>query len=197
MCNPIILDGKKRAAKIRSHLKQKVAQLKSKPGLSVVLVGQDPASQIYVSYKEKACQELGINSVLHHLPEDTSEKKLLGLIKELNQDPYVHGILVQLPLPRHINADKITLAIDYHKDVDGFHPINIGNLFLGKPCLFKPCTPSGIMTLLDPYTEILSGKEAVVVGRSNIVGKPMAALLLRQNCTVTICHSRTQNLIQK
>ena len=163
------------------------------PGLAVILVGEDPASQVYVGRKAKACAEVGFLSREYKLSVDTSESKLLNIISELNADQAIHGILVQLPLPQHIHTDKIIAAIDPQKDVDGFHPYNVGGLVSGNP-LFVPCTPSGIMELISRTRIELSGKEAVVVGRSNIVGKPMALLLLAQHATVTICHSRTKDL---
>lgn len=158
-----------------------------------MLVGEDPASQIYVGRKAKACAEAGFLSREFKLPADTPETKLLSLINDLNKDELIHGILVQLPLPRHIATDKVIAAIDPHKDVDGFHPFNVGGLVSGSP-LFIPCTPRGIMELISRTGIELSGKDAVVVGRSNIVGKPMALLLLAQNATVTICHSKTKDL---
>jgi methylenetetrahydrofolate dehydrogenase (NADP+)/methenyltetrahydrofolate cyclohydrolase len=156
-------------------------------------VGEDPASQVYVGRKAKACAEVGFLSREYKLPADTSEAKLLNLIKDLNHDQLIHGILVQLPLPKHIVTDRIIAAIDPHKDVDGFHPYNVGGLVTGSP-LFVPCTPRGIMELIARTGIELSGKDAVVVGRSNIVGKPMALLLLAQNATVTMCHSKTKDL---
>ena len=193
----IIIDGSKIAQDIRSEVREETSVLKEKtgivPGLAVVLVGEDPASQIYVGRKAKACAEVGFLSREFRLPADTSEAKLLGLINDLNHDRLIHGILVQLPLPKHIATDKIIAAIDPHKDVDGFHPVNVGGLVTGSP-LFVPCTPRGIMELIDRTGIVLAGKDAVVVGRSNIVGKPMALLLLAQNATVTMCHSKTKDL---
>lgn len=193
----IIIDGSKIAQDIRSEVREETSVLKEKtgivPGLAVVLVGEDPASQIYVGRKTKACAEVGFLSREYRLPADTSEAKLLGLINDLNHDRLIHGILVQLPLPKHIATDKIIAAIDPHKDVDGFHPVNVGGLVTGSP-LFVPCTPRGIMELIDRTGIVLAGKDAVVVGRSNIVGKPMALLLLAQNATVTMCHSKTKDL---
>ncbi|NMC92442.1 MAG: bifunctional methylenetetrahydrofolate dehydrogenase/methenyltetrahydrofolate cyclohydrolase FolD, partial [Smithella sp.] len=163
------------------------------PGLAVVLAGDDPASKGYVGRKAKACAEAGFLSREYKLPADVGEAELLALIRDLNNDPQIHGILVQLPLPKHIAADKIIAAIDPNKDVDGFHPANVGRLVTGSP-LFVPCTPRGIMELIARTGISLSGKDAVVIGRSNIVGKPMALLLLAQNATVTMCHSKTRDL---
>lgn len=191
-----IIDGKALAAKIRAQLTGQVAELKASgitPGLAVVLVGEDPASKVYVSMKEKACADIGIFSAEHKLPAETSEAELLALIDRLNRDPRIHGILVQLPLPKQINAEKVLESISPHKDVDGFHPYNVGRLMIGKPT-FQPCTPYGVMVMLREYGIDLTGKEVVVVGRSNIVGKPVAMMCLQQNATVTICHSRTKDL---
>ena len=193
----VIIDGNKIAQEIRHEVREQALALKEKtgivPGLAVILVGEDPASQVYVGRKAKACAEVGFLSREYKLSVDTSESKLLNIISELNADQAIHGILVQLPLPQHIHTDKIIAAIDPQKDVDGFHPYNVGGLVSGNP-LFVPCTPSGIMELISRTRIELSGKEAVVVGRSNIVGKPMALLLLAQHATVTICHSRTKDL---
>ncbi len=191
-----ILDGKKLATDVRANIAQEIEQLKTKgiiPGLAVVLVGEDPASQVYVRNKEQACQTVGINSFMYRLPADTNQDTLLELIQELNTNPAVHGILVQLPLPRQIDPDIVLQAIDPAKDVDGFHPFNVGRLMAGLKT-FVPCTPRGIMHLLAAYNIPLAGKHAVVVGRSNIVGKPMAHLLLARDATVTICHSKTTRL---
>jgi methylenetetrahydrofolate dehydrogenase (NADP+)/methenyltetrahydrofolate cyclohydrolase len=192
-----IIDGNKIAQDIRNEVRQNAISLKEHkeivPGLAVVLVGEDPASQIYVGKKAKACTEVGFLSREYKLPADTSESRLLEIIAELNKDQLIHGILVQLPLPKNISTDKIIAAIDPHKDVDGFHPYNVGGLVTGSP-LFIPCTPQGIMELIARTGIDLKGKEAVVVGRSNIVGKPIALLLLAQHATVTICHSRTKDL---
>jgi len=192
-----IIDGNKIAQDIRNEVRHKVVDLKEHsgitPGLAVVLVGEDPASQVYVGRKAKACAEVGFLSREYKLPVETEEKKLLRIIKKLNKDDLVHGILVQLPLPKHIATEKIIAAIDPQKDVDGFHPYNVGALVTGTP-LFVPCTPRGIMELISRTGIDLTGKEAVVVGRSNIVGKPTAFLLLAQNATVTMCHSRTKDL---
>lgn len=193
----IIIDGNKIAQEIRDSIRTEAAILKENkgiiPGLAVIMVGEDPASKVYVARKAKACMEVGFLSRQHKLPADTTEASLLQLINELNADSLIHGILVQLPLPKHITTDKIIAAIDPRKDVDGFHPYNIGSLLTGSP-LFVPCTPRGIMELISRTGISLSGKEAVVVGRSNIVGKPMALLLLAQHATVTICHSKTKDL---
>jgi methylenetetrahydrofolate dehydrogenase (NADP+)/methenyltetrahydrofolate cyclohydrolase len=193
----VIIDGNKIAQEIRHEVRKQALALKEKtgivPGLAVVLVGEDNASKVYVARKARACAEAGFLSREFKLPADTSEAKLLSIINELNADKLIHGILVQLPLPKHIHTDKIIAAIDYQKDVDGFHPYNVGGLVSGNP-LFVPCTPRGIMELISRSGIELSGKEAVVVGRSNIVGKPMALLLLTQHATVTICHSRTKDL---
>ena len=193
----VIIDGNKIAQEIRHEVRKQALALKEKtgivPGLAVILVGEDPASQVYVGRKAKACAEVGFLSREYKLSADTSEAKLLNIISELNGDQTIHGILVQLPLPQHIHTDKIIAAIDPQKDVDGFHPYNMGELVAGNP-FYVPCTPRGIMELIR-YTGIeLTGKEAVVVGRSNIVGKPIALLLLAQHATVTICHSRTKDL---
>jgi len=193
----VIIDGNQTAREILEEIRRKTAAMKDRegrvPGLAVVLVGEDPASKVYVGRKAKACADVGFLSREFKLPADTPEERLLGIIRELNDDPLIHGILVQLPLPQHISTEKIIAAIDPHKDVDGFHPYNVGGLLSGTP-LFVPCTPRGIMELISRAGIDLKGKEAVVVGRSNIVGKPMALLLLAQHATVTICHSRTKDL---
>jgi len=192
-----IIDGNKIAQDIRNEVRQGVLELKASrgivPGLAVILVGDDPASQVYVGRKAKACAEVGFLSREYKLPADTEEKKLLKIIKKLSKDDQIHGILVQLPLPGHISTENIIAAIDPDKDVDGFHPYNVGGLMTGTP-LFVPCTPRGIMELIARSGIDLKGKEAVVVGRSNIVGKPTAMLLLAQHATVTMCHSRTGDL---
>lgn len=193
-----ILSGTELAKKIRLQLKEDVNELKSRgisPGLAVVLVGEDPASQVYVGRKKKACEELGIESYQYLLKTETSEDELMKLILELNADPKVSGILVQLPLPKHIDEEKIIHAISQDKDVDAFHPANVGRIMTGNP-KFLPCTPAGIMELIKESGMQIEGKECVVVGRSNIVGKPMAMLLLAANGTVTICHSKTRDLQQ-
>jgi len=191
-----IIDGKKVAADIKEGLKKDIEKLNSKgikPGLAVVLVGQDAASKKYVSSKEKTCEALGIESLGHKLPADTTQEALLRLIDDLNKDPKVHGILVQLPLPKGLNEKEIMDRISPKKDVDGFGPDALGRLVLDEPG-FLPCTPHGAMKMLEAYGIDPSGKHAVVVGRSIIVGKPLAMLLLRKNATVTICHSKTPNL---
>ncbi len=196
-----IIDGKQVAADIRQELQQEVAALGAKcglqPGLAVVLVGADPASQSYVTAKEKACAEIGVYSSDNRLPAETSEEQLLALIEQLNNDPKIHGILVQLPLPGHISESKIINAISPEKDVDGFHPVNVGKMVLGEDT-YLPCTPHGVLQLLKRCEVNLSGAEVVVVGRSNIVGKPLASLLAQKsdygNATVTICHTRTRDL---
>lgn len=192
----IIMDGKAVSALVRREVKERAALLASKgvkPGLAVVLVGDDPASQVYVRQKEKACNEVGFASFMRYLPASTDERELLDLIDGLNSDPAVHGILVQLPLPKHIDKDRVAEAIGPEKDVDGFHPINVGRLTLGIETM-EPCTPKGIVYLLEHYGIDIEGKRAVVVGRSNIVGKPVSLLLLSRNATVTVCHSRTKDL---
>lgn len=193
-----IIDGKQIAQDVRNEVKQKVSQLTQNgivPCLAVILVGENPASVSYVTGKQKALAEVGMKDKSMHLPESTTQEELLKIIKELNEDSTVHGILVQLPLPKHINEEKILLAINPEKDVDGFHPVNVGNLVIGKKA-FLPCTPHGIIVLLQKMNIETSGKHAVVIGRSNIVGKPVAILLTRKetNCTVTICHTGTKNL---
>jgi len=192
-----LIDGKAIAASVRAQVKEKVAELAARtgvrPGLTVVLVGEDPASRIYVRNKGKAAEEAGIVSHQIDLPASTPEKELLDLVARLNEDDTVHGILVQLPLPEHIDESKVIEAIAPEKDVDGFHPMNAGRLFTGGVS-FLPCTPYGILTMLDHEKVELKGKHAVVVGRSNIVGKPAAMLLLSRHATVTICHSRTVDL---
>jgi len=194
-----IIDGKSIAAKIRESIKTEVEQLKVKhnlvPGLSVILVGDDPASQVYVRNKERACKEVGMNSNVLRLSADTTEQELLDIIEKLNHDDTVHGILVQLPLPKHINEDKIINAISPEKDVDGFHPFNCGMLLTGHADM-EPCTPKGIIKLIEETGQSIAGKNAVVIGRSNIVGKPIAIMLLQRHATVTIAHSRTQNLAE-
>jgi len=193
-----ILDGKKLSAEIRASIKEETALLREKgivPGLAVVLVGDDPASRVYVGQKEKGCLEAGFASFLHRLPAATTQEELLGLIDRLNGDASVHGILVQLPLPPQIDPDTVLAAIRPEKDVDGFHPVNIGRLVAGLPSC-EPCTPKGILRLLKSTGIPLAGKEAVVIGRSNIVGKPVALMLLAESATVTVCHSRTRDLAE-
>jgi len=196
-----ILSGKDIAKEIRKELKEEIAELKDKhdvvPGLAVALVGEDPASQVYVGAKVKTCEKLGVNSIEERLPADTSEADLLALIDEWNEDPKVHGILVQLPLPKHIDEQKVLLAIRPDKDVDGFHPMNVGKMLIGEPD-FLPCTPHGCQQILMRSGIETEGKHVVVVGRSNIVGKPVAAILVQKakgaNATVTICHTRTKDM---
>jgi methylenetetrahydrofolate dehydrogenase (NADP+)/methenyltetrahydrofolate cyclohydrolase len=189
-----LIDGKAVAAKVRAELKDEVVRLQQQrgvtPGLAVVRVGEDPASKVYVSGKQKAAKEIGFNAWEHHLDAGVSQKEVLALVKQLNEDPAVHGLLVQLPLPKHLDSDEILRAIDPRKDVDGFHPVNAGNLFLARPGV-KPCTPWGVMRLLQEIGFDPSGKKAVVVGRSNIVGRPMAMLLVGASATVTVCHSKS------
>ena len=191
-----IIDGKAIAAKIRGEIAADAASLKARgvtPGLAVVLVGENPASQVYVRSKAKQTVEAGMRSVEHKLPDTTSEQELLALVQALNNDPGVDGILVQLPLPSHINADRVIEAIDPDKDVDGFHPMNAGRLMTGTGGLV-PCTPLGSLKLIKSVRSDLAGLNAVVIGRSNIVGKPMAQLLISESCTVTVAHSRTRDL---
>lgn len=191
-----IIDGKKISAEIKDELKEKVAALKAEGKeitLAVIQVGNDPASTVYVGNKKKSCAYIGIRSLAYELPEDTTEEELLSLVEQLNESRDVHGILVQLPLPKQINEDKIIKAIAPAKDVDGFHPQSVGALSIGQPG-FVSCTPAGIIQLLKRSGIEIDGKECVIVGRSNIVGKPMALLLLRENGTVTVCHSHTKNL---
>ncbi len=194
-----IIDGKMTSRKLRAAISAETALLKEQtgvtPGLAVILVGEDPASQIYVRNKKKACEEVGFLSREYRLPESTSQEELLSLIDTLNADPEIHGILVQLPVPRHIDDKKVIARIDPKKDVDAFSWENVGRIMTGE-FDFVPCTPAGIMELLAEYGIDPSGKRAVVIGRSNIVGKPMAMLLLHKNATVTICHSKTQNLAE-
>ena len=192
-----IIDGKKISTLIKDKIISEVQTLKNKtgkiPGLAVVLVGNDPASSVYVRNKNKTCKNVGFHSFENILPENTTEDKLLDLIHKLNNDSKVNGILVQLPLPNQINSHKVLETINPNKDVDGFHLENVGRLVTGN-AIFKPCTPAGIIELLDQYNVKIEGKNAVVLGRSNIVGKPVALLLLERNATVTICHSRTKDL---
>ena len=191
-----IIDGKAISLAVKDEIKAKTAELQAKgitATLAVILVGEDPASQVYVKNKKKACEYCGIRSLSYELPADTSEEKLLELIGELNDREDVNGILVQLPLPKGMNEDKVLDAISPDKDVDGFHPVNVGKLSIGKKG-FVSCTPAGVIQLLKRSGIEISGKECVVVGRSNIVGKPMSMLLLKENGTVTVCHSRTRDL---
>lgn len=192
-----LIDGKAIAAEIRREIALETEEFKKAngyaPGLAVVIVGEDPASRVYVRNKHRACEEVGFYSEGYELPADTDEATLLALIERLNGDPRIHGILVQLPLPKHLDEEKILLAIDPRKDVDAFHPYNVGRIMIGNYD-FLPCTPAGVMQLLQRSGIEIAGKECVVVGRSNIVGKPQAMLLLEANGTVTVCHSRTKNL---
>ena len=191
-----IISGKETAAKIRERLRAQIDQLREKgyqPGLAVVIVGDDPASQVYVRNKEKACKEVGIAAQTFALPKETTQQELMALIDTLNARSDVHGILVQLPLPRHLDEHQVINAILPEKDVDAFHPVNVGKIMIGD-FDYVPCTPAGVMALLEEAQIDVSGKRAVVIGRSNIVGKPQAMLLLHKNATVTICHSKTQHL---
>jgi len=192
-----IIDGKAISAAIRAEIAAEVADMKKEkgivPGLAVIIVGEDPASQVYVRNKKKDCDETGINSIVHALPENTTEEELLDLVYKLNNDDSVHGIIVQLPLPKHLNSDLIINNIDVKKDVDAFHPYNVGKIMIGDYQLL-PCTPAGVMALLERSNIDVSGKNCVVVGRSNIVGKPQAMMLMHKNGTVTVCHSKTKDL---
>jgi methylenetetrahydrofolate dehydrogenase (NADP+)/methenyltetrahydrofolate cyclohydrolase len=196
-----LIKGAEVAKQIREELKAEIAELKAKhnvvPGLVTVLVGADPASQVYVGAKEKTCKELGMYSERHDLPADTTQETLLALIDKLNKDPKINGILCQLPLPKHLNEEEVLYAIDPKKDVDGFHPVNVGKLMIGEPD-YLPCTPAGIQQLLIRMGAQIEGAEVVVVGRSNIVGKPIANMLLQKgpgaNATVTVCHTRTRDM---
>lgn len=191
-----VLSGTELAGKVKAKLKEEVEALRLKgvnTGLAVIIVGDDPASRVYVNHKKNDCAEIGIKSFEYALPEATSEEELLGLIETLNNDASVNGILVQLPIPKHINEDRIISAINPIKDADCFHPENVGKLMIGKP-VFMPCTPAGVVELLEANDIPIEGKNCVVVGRSNIVGKPQAILLLAKNATVTICHSKTANI---
>ena len=194
MCR--MIDGKKISEEIKKELRERVSEMKEQGQercLAVIQVGDDPASAVYVRNKKKACEYIGIRSLSYELPGETTEEELLDTIKELNNRKDVNGILVQLPLPGHIDEDRVLLAIDPEKDVDGFHPVNVGNLSIGRPG-YVSCTPAGVIQLLKRSGVEIEGKECVVLGRSNIVGKPMAMLLTRENGTVTVCHSRTRNL---
>lgn len=191
-----IISGKEISKSIREELQQDINQLKSQgiePGLAVVLVGEDPASEVYVGHKAKTCEQLGVYSEVHRLPKNTEESELLVLIQRLNKDPKINGILVQMPVPEHISEKAVIDAISPDKDVDGFHPVSVGNLMIGDHS-FLPCTPAGVIELIKRTGTEIAGKHAVVIGRSNIVGKPVAMLLLREHATVTMCHSRTQNM---
>jgi methylenetetrahydrofolate dehydrogenase (NADP+)/methenyltetrahydrofolate cyclohydrolase len=195
-----IIDGKQVAADMRAELKNEVAKLKEKgivPGLGVILVGEDPASQSYVTAKERTCEDIGIYSDDNRLPAETSQEELIALVERMNKDPKIHGILVQLPLPKHLNEAEVLLKIDPAKDVDGFHPMNVGKMVVGEKA-FLPCTPHGVIQLLIRSGVKIEGAEVVIVGRSNIVGKPLANMLIQKNATgnatVTVCHTRTKDL---
>ena len=194
-----IIDGKAISAQIRAEIKEQTAAFVAEngfaPGLAVIIVGSDPASQVYVRNKRRACDEVGFYSEAYELPEETTQKELIALVDKLNADKNIHGILCQLPLPRHLDENEVILRIDPAKDVDAFHPYNVGKIMIGD-FDFLPCTPAGVMALLERSGIEVSGKECVVVGRSNIVGKPQAMLLLHKHGTVTICHSRTKNLAE-
>ncbi len=194
-----IIDGKAISAAIRGEIAAEVEQMKKNngfvPGLAVIIVGEDPASQVYVRNKKKDCDETGINSIVHALPENTTQEELLALVNKLNNDDSVHGIIVQLPLPKHLDSELIINNIDSKKDVDAFHPYNVGKIMIGD-YEFLPCTPAGVMALLERSNIDVAGKNCVVVGRSNIVGKPQAMMLLHKNGTVTICHSKTKDLAE-
>lgn len=189
----MLIDGKKISLEIKDEVKQEIQKLNIQPALAVILVGDNPASAVYVKNKKIACGYVGIRSESFELPTQTSEEELLNLIDKLNKDKNINGILVQLPLPKHINEEKVLLAIASDKDVDGFHPFNVGSMMVGKDT-FLPCTPAGIIQLLKRSNIQIEGKHCVVIGRSNIVGKPVSQLLLSENGTVTICHSKTKNL---
>ncbi|MBR5559092.1 MAG: bifunctional methylenetetrahydrofolate dehydrogenase/methenyltetrahydrofolate cyclohydrolase FolD [Oscillospiraceae bacterium] len=193
-----IIDGKAVGAKLREAIKAETAELTASgitPGLAVILVGDDPASHVYVNNKKKGCAEVGFYSEVYELPTETTQEELLALVEKLNKQENIHGILVQSPLPRHLDEEAVVLAIDPNKDVDAFHPVNVGHIMIGD-YRFLPCTPAGVMELLKAYDIDPKGKECVVIGRSNIVGKPMSMLLLHAHGTVTICHSRTANLAE-
>lgn len=194
-----IIDGKAVAQTVRERIREEVAHFTEKtgkrPGLAVVIVGDDPASQVYVRNKKRACEEVGMHSEEYALPAETTEAELLALVEKLNDDSKINGILVQLPLPQHLDAEKVILAIDPRKDVDAFHPQNVGKIMIGNYS-FLPCTPAGVMELLKHYGVDLCGKHCVIIGRSNIVGKPQAMLMLKENATVTICHSKTKDLAE-
>lgn len=194
-----IIDGKVVAAAVRGRIRTEVEAFVQttgkRPGLAVIIVGEDPASQVYVRNKKRGCEEVGMHSEEYALPMETTEEELLALIDKLNNDSQIHGILVQLPLPAHLDAEKVILAIDPEKDVDAFHPQNVGKIMIGN-FSFLPCTPAGVMELLKHYQIDLCGKSCVIIGRSNIVGKPQAMLMLKENATVTICHSKTKNLAE-
>ncbi len=195
-----IIDGRKVASELKEEMKAKIEKLKKEgkgiPGLAVVILGENPASRIYVNSKAKNCKNLGIYFKEHALPIETTEKELLNLIKVLNTKDEIDGILVQLPLPKHIDENKIIEAINPHKDVDGFHPLNLGSL-MAKRAMFKPCTPYGIMELIKRYHIDLEGKDVVIIGRSSIVGKPLSIMMSNKDATVTLCHSKTKDIFEK
>lgn len=194
----VLIDGKKVSGEVRARIREEVAALKSEgivPGLAVIIVGEDPASKVYVRNKKRACEECGIYSEEYALPEATTEEELLALVARLNADAKISGILIQSPIPKHLNEDFIVSHIDPKKDVDAFLPVNVGHIMIGDYD-FLPCTPAGVMELLHAYDIPVEGRECVVVGRSNIVGKPQAMMLLHENGTVTMCHSRTRNLAE-
>ena len=192
-----IINGKEVSAQVREELKLEVEKLVKehgvRPGLAVIIVGDDPASKVYVNNKEKGCLEVGFYSEVYRLPAETTQEELLALVDRLNKDDKIHGILCQLPLPKHLDENAVILAINPEKDVDAFHPVNVGRIMIGDYS-FLPCTPAGVMKLVESTGVDITGKECVVIGRSNIVGKPQAMLMLHKNATVTICHSRTKNL---
>ena len=190
------IDGKEVSASVRNSITEKVNELRAKgvtPGLAVIIVGNDPASRVYVNNKKKGCEQTGMNSFEYALPEETTTEELISLIEKLNGEKDVHGILCQLPVPKHIDEEKVLNAISPDKDVDAFHPVNCGKVMTGD-YTFAPCTPAGMVEMLKYYNIPVAGKHCVIIGRSNIVGKPMAMLMLKENATVTICHSRTKNL---
>lgn len=190
------IDGKEVSAAVREQITKEVSELKAKgvtPGLAVIIVGNDPASRVYVNNKKKGCEQVGMNSFEYAMPEETTTEELIGLIEKLNNDENVHGILCQLPVPAHIDEEKVLNAISPLKDVDAFHPVNCGKVMTGE-YKFAPCTPAGMVEMLKYYNIPVAGKHCVIIGRSNIVGKPMAMLMLKNNATVTVCHSRTENL---
>lgn len=192
------IDGKEVSAAVRDEITKQVAQLKAKgitPGLAVIIVGNDPASRVYVNNKKKGCEQTGMNSFEYAMPEETTTEELIALIEKLNENENVHGILCQLPVPKHIDEEKVLLAISPEKDVDAFHPTNCGKVMTGD-YTFAPCTPAGMVEMLKYYNIPVAGKHCVIIGRSNIVGKPMAMLMLKENATVTVCHSRTENLAE-
>ncbi len=192
------IDGKEVSASVRNDITEKVKELSAKgviPGLAVIIVGNDPASRVYVNNKKKGCEQTGMNSFEYALPEETTTEELIALIEKLNGEKDVHGILCQLPVPEHIDEEKVLNAISPDKDVDAFHPVNCGKVMTGD-YTFAPCTPAGMVEMLKYYNIPIAGKHCVIIGRSNIVGKPMAMLMLKENATVTVCHSRTQNLAE-